>query len=345
MVFNGEGEKDMDVVRQRKNAIMAYLMYVAVFCAILIGKVEPFATYTSTFGLIGHLLTFPLYWIGLKIHTGEKRWPWVWFAVTGVLYFLGDFFWAYYEDWLGVELESPSICDVFYLLNSYTCCCAFICYTRQIKELRTGTILMEILISVLAIGSLLYHFIIAPLIIDTSVGLFPMFFHANMSVIDLALFTGILAVIWGTEQSQFFTKRTLLLGLGFFLCCFVEQLSLAIEVYDLPIDFYFEPFWTIPFWFFALTATYPDEDETDEAERAELHKRCSPPLRYLRVGLPYLLTAIILVLVGPKAAFENTPFALVLFLTAGHAIMTMLQNKRSQRTTVFHQKDALGDNT
>ena len=104
MVFNGEGENDMDVVRQRKNAIMAYLVYVAVFYAILICKVEPVATYTSTFGLIGHLLTFPLYWIGLKIHTGEKRWPWVWFSVTGVLYFLGDFFWAYYEDWLGVEI-------------------------------------------------------------------------------------------------------------------------------------------------------------------------------------------------------------------------------------------------
>ena len=335
----------MDVARQRKNAITAYLVYVAVFYVMLIGKIEPFATHTSTFSLIGHLLTFPLYWIGLKIHTGEKRWPWVWFAITGVLYFLGDFFWAYYADWLGVELESPSVCDVFYLLNSYTCCCAFICYMRQIKELHTGAILMEIFISVLAIGSLLYHFIISPLIIDTSVGLFQMFFHANMSVIDLALFTGILAVIWGTEQSQFYTKRTLLLGLGFFLCCFVEQLSLAIEVYDLPISFYFEPFWTIPFWFFALTATYPDEDETDEAERAELHKKWSTPLRYLRIGLPYLLVALILILVGPKAASENSAFTLVLLLTAIRAVMTLLQTKRNRQAPIFRQEDALRDNS
>lgn len=335
----------MDIARQRKNAIMAYLVYVAVFYVILIGQIEPFASRASTFTLIGHLLTVPFYWIGLKIHTGEKRWPWVWFAATAVFYFLGDFFWAYYADWLGVPLESPSICDFFYLLNAYTCCCAFICYMRQIKEMRTGTIIMDILISVLAIGSLLYHFIISPLILDPSVGLFQMFFHANMSIIDLALFTGIFSVIWGTEQSRFYTKRTLLLGLGFFLCCFVEQLSLAMEVYDLPIAFYFDPLWTIPFWFFALTSTYPDEDETDEEERAELHRKWSTPLQYLRIGLPYLLVAFILIFIGPKAAFENTAFFLVLFLTAIHTLQNMLQYARNRRTSQFPQKDAIGENS
>ena len=332
----------MDIAMQRKNAVAAYLVYVVVFYAILIGQIEPFLSCASTFSLIGHLLSFPLYWIGLKIHTGEKRWPWIWFTATGVFYFLGDFFWACYADWLSVPLDSPSVCDFFYLLNSYTCCCAFICYMRQIKEMQLGSTFMDILISVLAIGSLLYHFIISPLILDPSVGLFQMFFHANMSVIDLALFTGILAVIWGTEQSRFYTKRTLLLGLSFFLCCFVEQLSLAIEVYELPVAVYFEPLWTIPFWFFALTATYPDEDETDEEERAELHRKWSKPLQCLRVGLPYLLAAIILVFIGPQAASGNTVFSLVLFLTSIRALQTLLQYTRNRRMP--QQGDAAGEN-
>ena len=322
----------MDIPRQRKNAITAYLVYVAVFYIIIQGNIEPFFSYASTFGLIGQLLTFPLYWIGLKIHTGEKQWPWVWFTATGVFYFLGDFSWACYEDWLNIPMESPSICDVFYLLNSYTCCCAFICYIRQAKELRLGTTFLDILISVLAIGSLLFHFIISPLINNPSVGLFQMFFHANMSVIDLALFTGILTIIWGTEQSQFYTKRTLLLGLSFFLCCFVEQLSLAIEVYELPIALFFEPLWTIPFWFFALTATYPDEDETDEEERAAIHRTWRKPLQALRVGLPYLLAAFILISVGPDGASKNTAFSLVLFLTSIQALLTILRYARNKRT-------------
>lgn len=333
----------MDIARQRKAAIAGYLFYVAVFYMILLGKIEPFFSHTSTFSLIGHFLSFPLYWIGLRIHRGEKRWPWVWFTVTGIFYFLGDFFWAYAADWRGVSLESPSLCDILYLLNSYTCCCAFICYIRQIKELRSGPVLMDILISVLAIGSLLYRFIIAPLVADPSVDLFQMFFHANMSVIDLALFTGILTVIWGTEQSRFYTKRTLLLGLSFFLCCFVEQLSLAIEVYDLSLAILFDPLWTIPFWFFALTSTYPDEDETDAAEREALHRNWGKPLQYLRIGLPYLLAAFILIFIGPKAAFAHSAFSVVLFLTAIHAVRTMLQYAQNRRILAVPSKNTAKD--
>ena len=99
----------MDIARYRKNAITAYVVYVILFCAILIFKIEPFLTYGSTFGLIGNLLAFPMYWLGLKIHQGDRRWPWVWFAATGVLYFMGDLLWAYNEDFLGAAPESPSM--------------------------------------------------------------------------------------------------------------------------------------------------------------------------------------------------------------------------------------------
>ncbi len=314
----------MEAAGLRKKVIAAYFLYVACFYLMLIGKIEPMYSHIDTFSLIGHFLSVPLYWIGLKIHTGERRWPWIWFAVTGMFYFLGDMMWAYYADWLGVSLESPSVCDLFYLLNSYTCCCAFICYIRQIPEVHTPLADgVNILISVLAIGAILYHFILLPLIMDTSVGLFEMFFHANMSVIDLALLTGILIVIFGTEQSGIYSKRTLLLGLSFFLCCFVEQLSLAIVVYELPIGFYFDPFWTVPFWFFALTATYPDEDETDEQEKEACHRRWVKPLRFLRVFLPYLLSAFILVSVGPAAVWDDPGFSLVLFLAAVRLIWAL----------------------
>ncbi len=320
----------MDVDRQRRIVVTAYLTYIVAFYMVLFWKIEPFCSYVSTFGLIGHFLTFPLYWFGLNIHRGERRWPWIWFTATGVFYFLGDFLWAYYAEWLGTGIESPSPCDVFYLLNSYTCCCAFICYMRQIGDMRSDAALIDIILSVAALGGLLYRFIILPLVLDPSVGLFTMFFHANMSVIDLALFTGILIVIFGTAHSRFYTKRTLLLGLGFFLCCFVEQLSLAIEVYDLSFGYLFEPLWTVPFWFFALTATYPDEDGVDEQEKAAFHHRWDAPLHYMRVFLPYLLAASILFLLGPKEALQSTFFSTVLYLTAARAILSTFQCLRGQ---------------
>lgn len=321
----------MDTGRRRKIAVAAYFFYIVAFYAILIGKVEPFCSHAGTVGLLGHFLAFPMYWIGLKIHQGERRWPWIWFAATGVFYFLGDLLWAYYFDWLGVELDSPSLCDLFYLLNSYTCCCAFICYIRQIGDMRSGEAIFDIVISVAALGGLLYRFIVWPLVMDPSVGLFTMFFHANMSVIDLALVAGILVIIFGTAHSHFYTKRTLLLGLAFFLCCLVEQISLAIVVYKLSFAYLFDPVWTVPFWFFALTATYPDEDETEAQEKLALHRRWDTALHYMRVFLPYLLAAAILFWVGPKAALDNVVFSAVLCLTAARALLSVVRRIRGRR--------------
>ena len=310
----------MNVARCRKIAIAAYVFYVLAFYAILVFQIEPFLSYASTFGLIGNLLAFPMYWIGLKLHSGERIWPWIWFAATGVLYFGGDALWAYHEDWLGAAPESPSLCDWLYLMNSYTCCCAFICYVRQIRNLDSVGIFFDVFVSVVAAGGLMYRFILRPLIDDSSVGLFQMFFHANMSVIDLALFTGILVVIFGTAHSRFYTKRTLLLGLSFFSCCFVEQLSLAIEVYELPIETLFAPFWTVPFWLFALTATYPDEDETEEEKVLALHQRWGKIIECTQRILPYGLTGIILFCVGWDGVSDNIAFSLVMFLMAIHMV-------------------------
>ena len=322
----------MDYSRCRKIAVAAYFVYVVLFYAILIFKIEPFLSYVSTFGLIGNLLAFPMYWIGLKIHPGERRWPWVWFALTGVLYFVGDLLWAYHEDWLGIAPESPSICDLFYLLNSYTCCCAFICYVRQITNMDTGSIIFDVFVSVLALGGLLYRFILQPLIADTSIGLFAMFFHANMSVIDLALFTGILMIIFGTVHSRFYSKRTLLLGLSFFACCFVEQLSLAIEVYDFPVATLFSPFWTVPFWLFALTATYPDEDETGEQEILSLHRRLGRGIEYSQKLIPYFLALMIVILVRPEGILDDFVFSLVFLLLAVRLIKQMIFYMRRRQT-------------
>ena len=323
----------MDIVQFRKKAIWAYVFYVCFFYLILFYNIEPFISHTSAFGLIGNILAFPMYWLGLKIHQGDRRWPWIWFAITGLLYFIGDLLWAYHEECLGIVPESPSICDLFYLMNSYTCCCAFICYIRQTKNVDSGSIFFDIFVSVLALGGLLYRFILQPLIINESIGLFEMFCHANMTVIDLALFTGILMIIFGTAYSRFYTKRTLLLGLSFFACCLVEQVSLAIEVYDFPIELLFSPFWTVPFWLFALTATYPDEDETEEEVIASLHRRLERAMEYLQKAIPYFLALIIFLLVGAKGIMEDFVFSLVFFLLFVRMIKFLVAYICRRRTT------------
>ncbi len=322
----------MDVSRLRKQAVFAYILYILLFYLILISEFEPIVSYVNTFGLIGNILAFPMYWIGLKIHRGERRWPWIWFFATSIFYFLGDLHWAFYEDWMGALPESPNLGDLLYLINSYACCCAFICYIRQIKNMDTGSVFFDTFVSTLALGGLLYRFIIKPLIYDASIGLFPMFFHANMSVIDLALLTGILMIIWGTAHSHFYTQRTLLLGLSFFSCCFVEQISLAIEVHSLPIETLFSPLWSFPFWLFSLTATYPDEDETEEQDIVLLHRRFGNVIDYSQKLMPYFMAAVILCLVGFSEVWED-PALLLVFCLLGFRVAKFLITYSRDRQT------------
>ncbi|MBQ9376700.1 MAG: hypothetical protein IJU05_02710 [Schwartzia sp.] len=306
----------MELARQRKLAITAYFVYLAAFYMILIFEIEPILSHVSVFGLIGNLLTFPMYRTGLRVHPGERRWPWIFFAMTGACYFMGELLWAYNATFLGKPPDVISLCNAFYLANSYMCCCAFVCYMQQIENLDFARVFFDICISVIAIGDLLYRFIIMPLLRDNSVSLAEMAMHANMSVIDLALFAGILIIIFGTARKRFSTRRTMLLGLSFFCCCFVEQLSLAITVYELPHAELFDPLWTLPFWLFALTSMYPDEDETDEAEVEAFHQRWGGLLNRTCRWLPYILAAVMLLLLGPGAATRDPALFCVLIFVA-----------------------------
>lgn len=320
----------MDLSSRRKLAIMAYIVYIALFYIILAFDIEPFASYTSTFGLIGNLMAFPMYRTGLEIHRGQRCWPWIWFTATAVFYFIGDLIWAYSADFLGAEPVPPSLADLFYLLNSYTCCCAFICYMQQMKRLDVSSGILDILVSTAAVADIMYRFIISPLLSDDSVGIFEMFSHANMSVIDMALLAGTLMIIFGTSEERFYTERTLLLATGFFACCFVEQLSLAIDVYELPLSSVIEPLWALPFWLFALTAMYPDEDSTDEESVRALHRRWGKLLKYSCVLFPYIITTAMFFLIGPYAALRDPVFLMVILIVADRTRRRVMAFSRSR---------------
>lgn len=317
----------MRIVQKRRLAIAAYLVYLALFYAVLFFEIVPVISYTSIFGLIGNILAFPMFWSGIKIHDEERRLPWMLFAVTGVLYFLGDFLWAYHASVLGNPPEMPSICDFFYILNSYACCAAFVCYIYQQERTVSGRVLIDTVLSILLTGDMLYRFIILPLLKDNSVTLEELAFHANMSVIDLSLLAGILIIIYGTAHNQSFTRQSLWMGVSFFVCCFVEQLSLAIAVYELPHAQFFDPLWTLPFWLFALTSMYPDEEDRNE-EMEEKHRQWGERLECACRCLPYFLTAVAFWLIGPLELASDIVFVSIALFLALRFIKRMFSGNK-----------------
>ena len=329
----------MDLERKRRLSIAAYIVYMAVYYAAMYLPIEPLEPYLSTFSLIGDVLALSLYWFGVRCQPEEKRKPWIWFGVSAALYSIGESTWAYYSEFLHIDPTTPSLCDVFYVSNSYASLYAFISYLRQSKvELRE--IFSDMVISLLAAGGILYYFIMLPLFQDESLAGLPLAIEVSTIVIDLFLLVGVLLIIFGSDVRRLFSRQLLLFVascLGFLL---IDQLSMAFAIYEVEMPDFLGPLWPFPFWLLGLASMYPDDSETAEVQTT-VHPKLAAALDYFRFLIPYILTLAILILVGVQLHIVHSLFLwailLVTFLSL-RQIAVLLRNRRLMQTVQENEK-------
>lgn len=327
----------MELAQKRKLAIAAYLLYVVFYYIILFLEIEPFISYTSTFGLIGDCIALFLFWTGVRCQPSDKRKPWFWFAVTCALYTGGEALWAYYSDFLGIDPNTPSLCDLFYVSNSFASLYAIVCYVRQ-TGIEFRSIAFDLFVSAFAVGGILYNFVLQPLLEREGANLAPILINFNMSVADLMFLVAILLLVFGADARQFFTKRILLMSLSF-LCFFaIDQITLVFDIYDMELPAALEPFWSFPLTLLGFVSTYPeDKKELDLPPRPRLEA----VLEYVRVLLPYGFTFCILFLVGFKFNLLDSLFLwaiLLVVLLSLRQIFILLRNHRLMATIRENEK-------
>lgn len=323
----------MDIARKRKFAIAAYIVYITIYYAALYLHIEPFASYPSTFSLIGDALALSMYWVGIRCQPEDERKPWIWFGISTVLYSIGESMWACYTEFLHIDPTTPSLCDVFYVSNSFASFYAFITYLRQTKiELRE--IFFDMLISLFAAGGILYYFILQPMFEDESVSTLSLAINISTTFIDLVLLVGVLLMFFGSDIRRLFSRRFLLLVascLGFLI---IDQLTMAFAIYDVEMPLIIEPFWPFPFWLLGLASLYP-EDFKNVKIQPTTHSKLAPLLDYFRFLIPYLLTLSILIFVGVQLHIVHSLFLwgvmLVTFLSL-RQIFVLLRNRRLMKT-------------
>ncbi len=329
----------MELAQKRKIAVAAYLLYVVVYYLILFLEIEPFSSYTSTFGLIGDCIGMVLFWIGLRHHPEDRRKPWIWFAATTVLYSIGEALWAYYSEFLGVDPSSPSACDFFYVSNSLTSFYAFICYIR-LMNIDLRSVAFDILISTFAVGGILFNFVLLPLLQNESAEFLPLLINLTMSTVDLTFFVGLLLLIFSSDSRLFFTPRVLLMGLAF-LCFFaVDQLTIIFAVYEMETPPIIEPFWSFPLVLLGFVSTFPDVEEKELAAQPA-HPQLERVLEYARALLPYLFTFIIQMLVGIHLGITHPLFIWSIILIVAlslRQIGILLRNRRLMETIQENEK-------
>ena len=327
----------MNLTSKRKYAVIAYLLYVGFYYLILVGEVEPFVSHTSTVGLIGDAIALFLFWVGAHCQPQEHRTPWLMFGFTAFLYAIGEVLWAYYTDFLGIDPSTPSVCDFFYVSNTYVAIAAIVFYLRQ-SGIDFKAVAFDFFISAFAVGGILYHFVMLPLIEQEGADPVPLLINLNNAAMDLLYFAALLLLVFGAESRQFFTGRIFLMGLAFLGFFVVDQLTLVFDIYEMELPAVIEPVWSFPIVLLGFVSTYP-EDGTARADA--VRPRLEAILEYVRVLLPYVFTFCILFLVGAKFGLLDSLFlwaVLLVALLSLRQIFILLRNHRLMATIRENEK-------
>ena len=318
----------MDLVKCRKYGIRMYLIYLICFYAILIFNIEPFSIYSKSFGLIGNFMCFPLLWKGIQYRDDNQKKPWYAFLIAAIIYLIAEIIYAYQTDIVGVEPEPPSICDIFYFINTCVLYVGLIFYIKSIQKVNLHSISFDMLISVFALGGIIYHFIMLPLIKDeTSNSLFMILVNLYNPVMDFALLVGLLMFFFSTDNRQLFIPTNICVILAFSFCFSLDQFSLMVDLYELNLDIMLDPMWSVFYILIAFASLYPETEFKNKKKSMFLDSF----IGYLRILLPYLYTFTILFLVGLEYNILQSLFIwaiLLVFLLSLRQIYVLINNKR-----------------
>ncbi|MBR1760525.1 MAG: GGDEF domain-containing protein [Schwartzia sp.] len=327
----------MSLERKRNLAVTAYCLYIAAYYLILFFEIEPFVSYTSTVGLVGDAIAIAFFWIGVQHQPKERRLPWILFSATVVLYSCGEALWAYYTDFLGIDPNTPSVCDFFYVSNTFTSIFAIVFYLRQ-TGINFKAIAFDLFISAFAVGGILYNFVLLPMLEQEDANLVSLFINLNMSALDLMFFVAILLLVFGADSRQFFTRRIFLMGVAFLGFFAIDQVTLIFDIYGMELPTVIEPLWAFPLVLLGYVSTYPEDGKKPSLPP---RPRLEAALEYGRVLLPYLFTFCILFLVGIKFDLLDSLFlwaVLLVVLLSLRQILILLRNHRLMATIRENEK-------
>ena len=309
--------------------LLSYAFFLIIFYIILIFEIEPIYSFSDSFVLIGDLMTFPLFWYGVKSHEGDYDEPWRYFATAAVLYFIGEAIWAYNSNIIGQDPPTPSICDAFYFSCNLMCMIGLIKYLKLILNIDFMKISFDMLITFLAVGGATYNFLILPVISEEISNDF--LTTAAMiygPIMDIATLMGLSILLFRTNNSYFFSKVNILIGSSFLLAFLLDQYNLIMEANGEETSILIAPLWSTFYMLLAVASVYPDKEFTKNNQGNEF---LNTLLRYSRMLLPYVLTFSILVLIGIEYKILNPVFIwamLLVVLISLRQIFVLISNDK-----------------
>ena len=290
--------------RLTRRCVLLFVSFMLLFYGAMIFLPDWAGPVSNAGSILGDALSMAIMAAGLRRWPESRRLAWKLFLAGIAVYMVGDMVWVYEEEVLGLEVESPSIPDFFYLSSTLVCFFALLRYIHDEKTIDIATAGFDILISIVASAGLLYNYVMLPVSSFKEMGFWQAVVMMAYPVADCVYLLGMFSLIFGMGRRRARNGRNFLLGAGLFLMFLADQTYLVKSITEYVSGGLLDPVWSMSFGLIALASLrVPDWEEM-----AEEDTETAPWLEYLRMLLPYLLTVLILLLVGMEYGLIGSPF-------------------------------------
>lgn len=328
--------KNTTLEKWQKILIATYILFLICFYAVLIFEIEPFTTYASVIELFGFGITALLLIIGIKKHTPETRLVWKIFFVAIMAYGVGDVLWAYYEFFLDFDPNSAtSLCDIFYLINTFIYCVGLVFYLKQMQTISFMAISFDMIISLFAAAGIMYNFMVVPILESPSVDHLQIFLQLLYATVDFSLMAGIMLLIFGVDDRIIFNRENIFLAWAFLVTFVLDEISIFQTLYAMDFGGMIEPIWSLGCFSIAVASLYPSTRKIPHTRFFNFTSRIERTLLYSRMLIPYLYTFALLLAVGAKYDLLDPIFwwaICLIILISVRQIFVLERNKSLLRT-------------
>ncbi|MBQ9634558.1 MAG: GGDEF domain-containing protein [Schwartzia sp.] len=328
-----------------RQSVLLFASFILLFYGLMIFLPEYAGPVSNAGSVLGDAIALVILGAGLRRWPQTRQLAWKLFFVGIVIYLVGDAIWVYEEEALGLEVESPSIPDFFYLSSTLVCFFALLRYIRDEKTIDVATAGFDILISIVASGGLLYNYVMLPVSSFKEMDFWQAVVMLAYPVADVVYLLGFFSLVFGMERRHARNGRNFLLGAGLLLMFFADQTYLVQSITEYVSGGLLDPVWSMSFGFIAMASLrVPDWEEMSQKETVERVVW----LEYLRMLLPYLLTVLILLLVGMEYGLIGSPFfvgaLLLLVLLSVRQVVVLIGNRKllaviSENERELHRKN------
>ncbi|MBO4852405.1 MAG: GGDEF domain-containing protein [Schwartzia sp.] len=330
--------------RLTRRCVLLFVSFMLLFYGAMIFLPDWAGPVSNAGSILGDALSMAIMAAGLRRWPESRRLAWKLFLAGIAVYMVGDMVWVYEEEVLGLEVESPSIPDFFYLSSTLVCFFALLRYIHDEKTIDIATAGFDILISIVASAGLLYNYVMLPVSSFKEMGFWQAAVMMAYPVADCVYLLGMFSLIFGMGRRRARNGRNFLLGAGLFVMFLADQTYLVKSITEYVSGGLLDPVWSMSFGLIALASLrVPDWEEM-----AEEDTEAAPWLEYLRMLLPYLLTVLILLLVGMEYGLIGSPFfvgaLLLMMLLSVRQVVVLIGNRKllsviSENERELHKKN------